>query len=70
MFLRLKVNTKPRGRKVAVVKELRKVVWEECRLDMKKYTFSQRVINKWNGLSNNCVNTSLNVFKIKLTYIR
>ena len=28
---------------------------------MRKYSFSQRVINEWNKLSNDCVNASANV---------
>ena len=27
-------------------------------MDMRKYSFSQRVINEWNKLSNDCVNAS------------
>ena len=33
-------------------------VKEQCRLDMRKYSFSQMVINEWNKLSNDCVNAS------------
>ena len=32
-----------------------KLVKEQCRLDMRKYSFSQRVINEWNKLPNDCV---------------
>ena len=40
----------------ALVKEL-------CRLDTRKYSFSQRVINEWNKLPNDCVNaSSVNIF--------
>ena len=40
------------------------IVKEHCRLDMRKYTFSQRVLNEWNKLSNDCVNaSSVNMFK-------
>ena len=46
-----------RGQKAALVKE-------HCRLDTRKYSFSQRVINEWNKLLNDCVNaSSVNVFK-------
>ena len=39
-----------------------------CRLDMRKYSFSQRVINEWNKLPNDCVNTSsVNMFKNSVT---
>ena len=43
------------------------LVKEQCRLDMKKYSFSKRAINDWNKLSNNCVNaSSVNMFKNKI----
>ena len=39
------------------------LVKDQCRLDVGKYSFSQRVINEWNKLSNDCVNTSsVNMF--------
>ena len=49
MFFKLKEGSRTRGHKAALVKE-------QCRLDMRKYSFSQRVINEWNKLPNNCVN--------------
>ena len=49
-----------RGHKAALVKE-------QCRLDMRKYSFSQRVINEWNKLPNDCVNaSSVNMFKNRI----
>ena len=49
-----------RGHKAALVKE-------QCRLDVRKYTFSQRVINEWNKMSNDCVNpSSVNMFKNRI----
>ena len=40
---------------------LKKAVEQE---DMRKYSFSQRVINEWNKLPNYCVNaSSVNMFK-------
>ena len=57
MFFKLKEGSRTRGHKVALVKE-------QCRLDMRNYSFSQRVINEWNKLPNDCVNTSsVNMFK-------
>ena len=57
MFFKLKEGSRTRGHKVALVKE-------QCRLDMRNYFFSQRVINEWNKLPNDCVNTgSVNMFK-------
>ena len=56
-FFKLKVGSRTRGHKAALVKE-------QCRLDTRKYSFSQRVINEWNRLSNDCVNVS-SVNKLK-----
>ena len=43
------------------------LVKEQCRLDMRKYSFSQRLINEWNKLSNDCVNaSSVNMFKNRI----
>ena len=39
MFFKLKEGSRTRGHKAALVKE-------QCRLDMRKYSFSQRVINE------------------------
>ena len=55
-----KVVELTRGHKAALVKE-------QCRLDMRKYSFSQRVINEWNKLPNDCVNAScVNMFKNRI----
>ena len=63
MFFKPKEGSRTREYKAALVKE-------QCRLDMRKYSFSQRVINEWNKLPNDCVNaSSVNMFKIKLTDI-
>ena len=57
MFFKLKEGSRTRGHKAVLVKE-------QCRLDMTKYSFSQRVINEWNKLPNHCVNaSSVNMFK-------
>ena len=59
MFFKLKEGSRTRGHKAALVKE-------QCRLDMRMYSFSQRVINewKWNKLPDDCVNaSSVNMFK-------
>ena len=47
MFFKLKEGSRTRGHKAALVKE-------QCRLDTRKYYFSQRVINEWNKLPNDC----------------
>ena len=60
MFFKVKEGSRTRGYKAALVKE-------QCRLDMRKYSFSQRVINEWNKLPNNCVNArSVNMFKNRI----
>ena len=60
MFFKLKEGSRTRGHKTALVKE-------QCRLDMRKYSFSQRVINEWNKLPNDCVNaSSVNMFKNRI----
>ena len=50
-FFKLKEGSRTKADKAALVKE-------QCRLDMRKYSFSQRVINEWNKLLNDCVNAS------------
>ena len=56
MFFKLKEGSRTRGHKAALVQE-------QCRLDMRKYSFSQRVINEWNKLPNDCANaSSVNMF--------
>ena len=63
MFFKLKEDSRTRGQKAALVKE-------QCRLDMRKYSFSQRVINEWNKLPNDCVNaSSVNMFNNRMTDI-
>ena len=60
IFFKLKEGSRTRGHKAALVKE-------QCRLDMRKYSFSQRVINEWNKLPNDCVNaSSVNMFKNRI----
>ena len=37
---------------------------KQCRLDVRKFTFSQRIVDEWNILSADCVlASSVNVFK-------
>ena len=60
MFFKLKEGSRTRGHKAALVKE-------QCSLDMKKYSFSHRVINEWNKLPNDCVDaSSVNMFKNRI----
>ncbi len=49
-----------RGHNYALVKK-------QSRLDVRKYSFSQRTINVWNKLSTDCVHaSSVNMFKNKI----
>ena len=57
MFFKFKEGSRTRGHKAALVKE-------QFRLDTRKYSFSQRLINEWNKQPNDCVNASIvNMFK-------
>ena len=43
------------------------LVKDQCRLDIRKYSFSQRTINEWNKLSTGCVTgSSVNMFNNKV----
>ena len=60
MFFKLKESSRTRGHKAALVKE-------QCKLDIRKYSFSQRVINECKKLPNDCVNaSSVNMFKNRI----
>ena len=65
MFFSLKKDSRTRGHEVKLVKD-------QCRLDIRKHSFSQRTINEWNKLSTDCVtDSSVNMFKNKVdTYLR
>ena len=65
MFFSLKKDSRTRGHEVKLVKD-------QCRLDIRKHSFSQRTINEWNKLSTDCVTaSSVNMFKNKVdTYPR
>ena len=65
IFFSLKKDSKTRGHHVALVMDQR-------RLDIRKYSFSQRTINEWNKSSTGCINaSSVNMFKDKVdTYLR
>ena len=56
----LKKDNRTRGHEVTLVKD-------QCRLDIRKYSFSQRTVNRWNKLSTYCVTaSSVNMFKNKV----
>ena len=65
MFFPLKKDSRTRIHEVKLVKD-------QCRLDTRKHSFSQRTINEWNKLSTDCATTiSVNMFKNKVdTYLR
>ena len=65
IFVSLKRDSRTRGHEVTLVKD-------QCRLDIKKYSFSQRKMNEWNKLSTECVTaSSVSVFKNKVnSYLR
>ena len=44
----IKKDSRTRGHEVTLVKD-------QCRLDVRKYSFSQRTINEWNRLPADCV---------------
>ena len=64
MFFSLKKDSRTRGHEVKLIKD-------QCRLDIRKHSFSQRTINEWNKLSTDCVTaSSVNMFKNKVdTYL-
>ena len=44
-----------------------KLVKHQCILNIRKYSFSQRTINKWKKLSTDCITASnMNMFKNKV----
>ena len=51
MFFRIKNDSRTRGHSLALVKC-------HSRLDIRKYTFSQRVVNDWNKLPEECINST------------
>ena len=63
MVIKILIDNRIRGHGVTLVKD-------QCRLDIRKYSFSQRAINEWNTLATCCV-TGSSVFKNKVdTYLR
>ena len=65
IFFSLKKGNRARGHEVTLVNN-------QCILDIRKYSFSQRTINEWNKLSTDCVTaSSMNMLKNKVdTYLR
>ena len=47
----------------------KKLANKQCRIYIRKFSFSQRTVNEWNRLSADCVGaSSVNMFKTKSTY--
>ena len=65
MFFSFKKDSKTRGHEVKLVKD-------RCRLDIRKYSFSQRTINEWTKLFTDCITaSSVNMFENRVdTYLR
>ena len=64
MFFSLKKDSRNKGHEVKLVKD-------QCRLDIRKYSFSQRTINERNKLSTDITASCVNMFKNKVdTYLR
>ena len=60
IFFEIKEGKITRGHNYTLVKK-------QSRLDVRKYSFSQRTINVWNNLSTDCVQaSSVNMFKNKI----
>ena len=65
IFFTVKEERRTRGHGVTLAKK-------QCRLDIRKFSFSQRTVNEWNILSADCVGaSSVNIFKNKIDiYLR
>ena len=61
----LETRRRTRGHGITLAKK-------QCRLDIRKFSFSQRTVNEWNRLSADCVGaSSVNMFKNKIDmYLR
>ena len=60
IFFEIRLSKITRGHNFTLVKK-------QSRLDVRKFSFSQRTINVWNKLSTECVHaSSVNMFKNKI----
>ena len=60
IFFEIKESKIPIGHNITLVKK-------QSRLDVRKFSFSQRTINVWSKLSTDCVHaSSVNTFKKKI----
>ena len=59
-FFTVKEERRTRGHGVTLAKK-------QCRVDIRKFSFSQRTVNEWDRLSVDCVcASSVNIFKNKI----
>ena len=65
IFFTVKEERRTRGHGVTLAKK-------QCKLDIRTFSFPQRIVNKWNRLSGDCVGaSSVNIFKNKIDiYLR
>ena len=65
-------NISSHSRNIIELEDMVTLVKDQCRFDIRKYSFSQRTINEWNKLFTDCVTAScVNMFKNKVdTYLR
>ena len=65
IFFSVKKERRTRGHGVTLAKK-------QCRLDIRKFSISQRTVNEWNILPADCVGAnSVNMFKNKINmYLR
>ena len=54
MFFSFKKDTRTRGHEVKLVKD-------QSKLDIRKYSFSHRTVNEWNKLSTDCITASSSI---------
>ena len=60
----VKEGRRTRGHGITLAKK-------QCRLDIRKFSFSQRTVNQWNLLLADCVGASSDMFKNKIDiYLR
>ena len=60
IFFTVKEERRTRGHGVALAKK-------QCRLDIRKFSFSQRIVNEWNKLSADCVGATFVLIGVSTT---
>ena len=56
IFFSVKKGKTNRGHGITLAKK-------QCRLDIRKFSFSQKTVNEWNRVSADCVASGVNMFK-------